>query len=214
MPVNQIRNIIRQANEHEAKTNNLHKVVAEHLDDIHHSIAIDQDDEITALFNFAVSYIEHVPEFIEALRNNATRLGIAASIEKVVSVAEQFFIHPPQSIVEDHVGLAALLDEAYLAHRLMEELNDLFLLHHGILLIPQDMITANLIVHAMIGDPFAGDLDALVLDMVESLITELNKEDVKASLLRAKAMHDDSLLNDWPCMSRNHGIVLAAQEPA
>jgi hypothetical protein len=218
MPVVKIQEIISQAKAHEEKTNNLHKLVSSHLDDIHHSIEITDKDEVNALYNFAQAYIEHVPTFITELRDNAEKMGISTAIEKIVSVAEEFFIHPPTEITADHIGMDAILDEAYLAHRLMEELNDVFLLHHGLLLIPQDMITANLIIHAMIGDPFAGDLDELVINMIEPLAEALNDDALKALLLTAKANQCDSLLDNldekWPCLSRDHGIILGSQQTA
>ena len=42
-----------------------------------------------------------------------------------LDTAEDYFLNPPQHLPADG-GLEALLDEAFLAHRLLEEVND----HH------------------------------------------------------------------------------------
>jgi len=48
-------------------------------------------------------------------------------------------------MLEGHEGLDGLLDEAYLAHRLVEEVNDLYIKHFGQPLIPADTTVANVI---------------------------------------------------------------------
>ena len=59
-------------------------------------------------------------------------------------------------------GLEALLDEAFLAHRLLEEVNDHHIRHLQRPLLPLDMTEANLIVHYLLGDEFATRLEHLV----------------------------------------------------
>lgn len=61
-------------------------------------------------------------------------------------------------------SLLRLMGSAY-AHRLIEEINDRYLLETGQIFIPSDMTTANLIMHQLIGEPFANQLDALCVTL-------------------------------------------------
>ena len=60
------------------------------------------------------------------------------------------------------VGLEALLDEAFLALRLLEEVNDHHIRHLQRPLLPVDMTEANIIVHHLLGDEFASRMEQLV----------------------------------------------------
>jgi hypothetical protein len=48
----------------------------------------------------------------------------------------------------------------YLAHRLLEELNDVLNASYHCPVIPEDMTRSNLIVHHIIGEPFANNMMA------------------------------------------------------
>ena len=88
-----------------------------------------------ACWRASSAYIEQVPDVLDAAANVAREAGIEAQVKPVLKVAEQFFLQPP-SLVEGHEGLDGLLDEAYLAHRLVEEVNDRYIAHLGEPLIP------------------------------------------------------------------------------
>jgi hypothetical protein len=76
-------------------------------------------------------------------------------------MAEDYFLQPPDELPTDG-GLEALLDEAFLAHRLLEEVNDHHIRHLQRPLLPVDMTEANIIVHHLLGDEFATRLEQLV----------------------------------------------------
>jgi hypothetical protein len=76
-------------------------------------------------------------------------------------MAEDYFLQPPEELPGDG-GLEALLDEAFLAHRLLEEVNDHHIRHMQRPLLPIDMTEANIIVHHLLGDSFATRLEQLV----------------------------------------------------
>ncbi|MDP2227952.1 MAG: hypothetical protein Q8J78_10820, partial [Moraxellaceae bacterium] len=56
-------------------------------------------------------------------------------------------------------GLCELLERSYLVQRMVEEVNDRFMVMAGAPLLALDMTTANLIVHQIIGEPWANALD-------------------------------------------------------
>jgi hypothetical protein len=59
-------------------------------------------------------------------------------------------------------GLEALLDEAFLVHRLLEEVNDYHIRSLGHPLLPLDMTEANIIVYHLLGEQLGSRLESLV----------------------------------------------------
>ncbi len=66
--------------------------------------------------------------------------------------------------------LAELLDEAYLAHRLVEELNDRYIACFAEPLLTLDTTRANLLAHQLIGESFANQLDALLDEVLPGVL--------------------------------------------
>ena len=133
----------------------------------------------------------------------------------MLKIAEQFFIQPPE-IMQGHVGLDCLLDEAYLAHRLVEEVNDLYIKHFGQPLIPLDMTVANLIAHQLIGEDFANQLDEAVHHAVDEMLDEdsFALESVEAYREKLNSPDTGAAWKRWPCLSRQLGVGLELDQPA
>ena len=123
------------------------------------------------LTRFVAAYIDEVPDLLDAANEVAREAGIESQIKPVLKIAEQYFLQPP-TIMAGHVGLDSLLDEAYLAHRFVEEVNDLYIKHFGQPLIPLDMTVANLIAHQLIGEEFANQLDEAVHHAVDEMLND------------------------------------------
>ena len=158
MTTDAIRDTIALAKLHEQQHGHLAKMLERQVQgNMHIAIQLPEDDAAAALMAFIVSYIDHVPELIDAARTMTEEAKIQEFAEPFLKLAEDFFLKPPE-IVADHVGLDELMDEAYLAHRLIEEINDRFMVRTSIPLVPVDMTMANLIVHSLIGEPFANEL--------------------------------------------------------
>ncbi len=131
----------------------------------------------------------------------AREAGIAAEVEPLLKIASDYFLSPP-SLVDGHDPLEALLDEAYLAHRLLEEVNDRFMAQSGIPLAPMDMTMPNIIAHELIGEPFANELDQAVLFSAELLLNEhrLEGENVRRYVHQHRQEGWDKELARWPCL--------------
>lgn len=172
---------------------------------LHPSIAAG-DDVMDSLCRFVSGYIAQVPDMLEAAQNVAERTGTREQMLPVLKVAEAFFLQPP-NLPEDHQGMLALLDEAYLAHRLVEEVNDRYLAHGGQALVPLDATRANLIAHQLLGEPFANELDDVVAEAVETLVPESLFASTAFDQFRATAITGPgSPWDDWPCLSRQLGV--------
>jgi hypothetical protein len=126
--LNPIRQLIRQAQEQDSANGKLLEFVECRKSHLHAAIKLPEQQAAKGLADFVVRYIKHVPDFIDAIRSMAQGAGIYKDVEPLLKIASDYFLSPP-SIVDPHSQLEALLDEAYLAHRLLEEVNDRFKWH-------------------------------------------------------------------------------------
>ena len=204
-----LREVIQRALQNEAASTQLKAILEHQVASLHPAIRLPDEDAEGVLARFIAGYVEQVPDVLEAATNVAREAGIEDEIRPVLKVAEQFFLQPP-ALMAGHEGLEGLLDEAYLAHRLVEEVNDRYIVHFGQPLIPLDTTVANLIAHQLIGEPFANELDEAVHHAVEGLLDEEAFDQPSAQAYRQR-LNDpkvDAAWKRWPCMSRQLGVEL------
>lgn len=205
-----ILNTIELAKQHEQKTQHLQALLEQQLDRVHMAIQLPQTDSIGSLLLFTIAYIEQVPSFLDAARAITRDAGIEAYAAPCLKLAEDFFLKPPE-IVCGHIGLDELMDEAYLAHRLMEEVNDRFMARAGIPLIPMDTTLSNLVIHSLIGEPFSNELDEAVHYAVERVMsndTIYNSAAFKDYVTTHSNDHWKHQLDEWPCLMDQLSINL------
>lgn len=214
-----IRLAIRQAIEQEHSAGLFLKVLRKNFTKLHSAIAlVGTDGQPNAtpdtLLAFVISYIRHVPDFMEAVNKIGELHNIQAVTTPFLRIIGDFFLSPPE-LVEGHTGLDALLDEAYLAHRIIEEVNDHIIARFGIPLAPMDMTSANLVVHSLIGEPFANDLDHAVQYSVEMLMmrgSNLDQYLVSDAFQRYVGSHQrkgwTEELNQYPCLACDLSVEL------
>jgi hypothetical protein len=211
-----LRQLIDRAHQHEAASGKLAKQLDAQLERLHPAIRLPVEDAQGVLARFVAAYIAQVPDLLDAAYAVAADVGIKAQIRPVLKIAEDYFLQPP-TLVNGHDGLDGLLDEAYLAHRLVEEMNDLYIGQFGQPLIPMDTTVANLIAHQLIGEDFANQLDDAVHQTVDNL---LNPSRFDPAILQAyrEQLDDPQVVaawQNWPCLSRHLGVELQlSQEPA
>ncbi|MCY1421921.1 hypothetical protein D9M71_375870 [compost metagenome] len=204
-----LRELIHRALQHEAASSQLTRILDAQVASLHPAIRLPEEDAQGVLARFIAAYVEQVPDVLDAAANVAREAGIEAQIRPVLKVAEQFFLQPP-ALMEGHNGLEGLLDEAYLAHRLVEEVNDRYIVHFSQPLIPLDTTVANLIAHHLIGEPFANQLDEAVHLAVEGLLDEEVFSLPSAQAYRQR-LHDpkvEEAWKRWPCLSEQLGVEL------
>ena len=204
-----LRQLIQRAHQHEASTGQLARQLDAQLERLHPSIRLPVEDAQGVLERFVSAYIDQVPELLDAADAVACEVGITAQIKPVLKIAEEYFLQP-QALLNGHDGLDGLLDEAYLAHRLIEEMNDRYIRQFGQALIPMDTTVANLIAHQLIGEEFANQLDDAVHQTVEGM---LNPSRFDPQLLQAYREQLDNpqvtaAWQNWPCLSRHLGVEL------
>lgn len=204
-----LREQIQLALVQEASSGALARQLQNQLDLLHPTIQLPASDAHGVLTRFVTSYVEQVPDVLDAAHAVAREAGIEAQVKPVLKLAEQFFLSPP-SILEGHQGLDALLDEAYLAHRLVEEVNDRYITHLGQPLIPLDTTVANVIAHQLIGEPFANQLDEAVHHAVDGLLDEQVFQQSSVQEYRTRLSNPQTVAawQNWPCLSRQLGVEL------
>lgn len=210
MKVSEIRELIAECKQHEAQTGHLKQLLESHLSELHGTIELPEGEEVASLLRLITEYIDHAPAFIEAAYEAANQAGISEYLDPFLSLAEDFFI-TPHELIEGHMGLDALLDEAYLVHRLMEEANDNFLARTGRTLIPMQTTAVNLIIHSIIGEPFANQLDEAVEQVLEQAETQLqvfNSPTFSQYLEKQPEKQWEHFWESWPCFNRHLGIDL------
>jgi hypothetical protein len=182
---------------------------------LHSSILLPANQDIKPLVDFVDRYISHVPDFIEAIEQIAKEAKIDQDIGPILTVASNYFLTPPD-IVEESSSLLALLDESYLAHRLLEEINDRFMAKTGVPLTPMDNTMANLIAHELIGEPFANLLDQSVLFSAELLLNEnkMESESIRDYIAMHKHRGWSDEIKRWPCLADKLDIRFEFSEPS
>ena len=210
-----IRDTIEMAKRQEQKSGNLAGLFAKYIQNrIHLAIRLPAEGGVDCLVGFVTSYVEHVPQLLDAANAITKEAKIEEYSQPFLQLAEDFFLKPPE-ILAEHVGLEELMDEAYLAHRLMEEINDHFMLRASIPLIPVNMTISNLIVHSLIGEPFANELDEAVYYTMNIAMKKDYVYESKAFKNYASAHKNNQWKKEkqhWPCLTDSLSINLHFSE--
>ena len=156
-----IRETISAALRTENETHQLRSRLEQQLPQLQHTLLLPEREPVSALLTFITGYVESVPSCLALVTAVSKRLGFFDYAAPFLHLAEDYFLQPPGDLPHDG-GLEALLDEAFLAHRLLEEVNDHHIKHLQRPLLPLDMTEANIIVHHLLGDEFATRLEQLV----------------------------------------------------
>ena len=205
-----IRQQIDRAKRHETETGKLSMLLTEERAKLHRAIRLPEQNSTTALMSLVVNYIDSVPVCMAAIQDIANEAGICEYTDIFLNIARDFFFKPPKS-VDSELGLIALMAEAYLAHRLMEEINDRFIGHAGIPLAPMDMTTTNLVIHQLIGEDFANELDLAVqfaLEICNARESVFKSQKFQDYVRQRRKDGHFNLLDDWPCMAEDTDIYL------
>ncbi len=215
-PSQLIRERIHQAQQQEARSHAFRDLLALVAPRMHKAVQLPKNNPHDALFEFTCRYLQNVPDFLEALTHCMKEARIYSEGKIFIRIAEEFFAASTGS--EPEPGLQHLLDKAYLAHRLIEEINDRLIMLCGEPLAPMDMTMSNIIVHELLGETFANQLDLAVHYTVELLF---NPEDLAQKNNIAEFMNGyrkgdwRKHLAQWPCFAEDCSlsILLDPEQP-
>jgi len=199
-----IRKIIANAKLQEQQSGSLRDFFNAHLPSLRERLLLPTDNAPAHLVRFVEQYIEYVPVFIDSVTRISRELEVYPYVSPFLHMAEDYFLTPPDEL-EQEAGLRGLLDEAFLAQRLIEEVNDRHIRHYRSPLLPVDMTRANVIVHHLIGDQLANRLDGLVEHTVQRLV---DREHLFTQDLKLPEKLAPDRWKDLPCLSRNAEVDL------
>jgi hypothetical protein len=162
-----VLNIIDQARRQEARSGTFLRQLGEKAASLPGTITIEGYQPATCLFQFAVEYIEMAPRLIECVEACAREANKADLFAPFIDAATRYFTQPSVLLVR-YDGLDGLLIRAYLCHRLMEEMYENNRSIRASDLVDIETTQANLLVHQLIGEPFANELDdAITLTVLQ-----------------------------------------------
>lgn len=199
---------IQKAVAHEQETGQLHDLLQQRLESVERVVQLPEEQAVERLYEFVVRYIEQIPQMLEDLHYGAVEAGLLNYVSPILEVVEDYFMAPPKELAGES-GIAELMDEAFLAHRLFEEVNDNYIMRVGQPMVPFDMTMANVIVHSLIGEPFANELDQLVFIAADKLFGPQAFEKNDKFLAFMSKKESDNLVQiaqRWPCMSSQMGL--------
>ncbi len=161
MVVSAIRGKIDEARRQELASGQMTERLRRELPQLRAKLILPEANPLAGLMDFVTDYIENVPSCLQLVAALGKELGFYEYAAPFLDMAEGYFLRPPAGLSTED-GMEALLDEAFLAHRLLEEVNDHYIRHLHRPLLPLDMTEANIIVHHLLGDDLASRLERLV----------------------------------------------------
>lgn len=118
------------------------------------------------VIDFVTEYVESALTLMLIVEKAAKENGAQPSVQPLLDAIEEFFL-APDDIIPDHLGLAGLLDDAYLAHTLLQAISDEYASQSGKSLLPKDAYETNTFIRRLIGEPFVSMLDEHVSRTLE-----------------------------------------------
>ncbi|MFT6467159.1 MAG: hypothetical protein ACJARQ_000304 [Oleispira sp.] len=204
-----LQQLIQKSVTEEQQTGELHQLLQQRLETVERIVQLPEIEALERLYEFVIRYIQQVPQMLEDLHQGAVEAGLLNYVSPILEVVEGFFMAPPKELNSDS-GLVALMDEAFLAHRLFEEVNDTYIMRVGQPMIPFDMTMSNVIVHSLIGEPYANDLEQVVMVATKGIFGEEKAYEKNEKFLAFMDKKDnDNLIKiaqRWPCMSTQMGL--------
>ena len=119
-------------------------------------------DDLSHGARFVHGYIEQVPYMIKVAWTAACNVGLEVEMARVLEMVTSYW-EQGDDIIPDDLGIIGLLDDAYCSLSSLQAVSDLFQLQTGKFLFPDDLTAANQAMRRIIGEPYASDLDRLVL---------------------------------------------------
>ncbi|MDC1145115.1 hypothetical protein OAT22_08655 [Porticoccaceae bacterium] len=189
----------------------LSRFLAQRFNRLHRSIMVQGQngpDATESLALFIERYVDLAADIVATLKNVTNSIGTNSEMAQQTAMAQQF-LDIPLTIVSRQQGLEAQMYQAYLACRLVEELNDVIHTHFSSPVISTDITKSNLIVHHIIGEPFANQLDAAIQSLSDRLVRAIETDSVLQSELRVycSSVNKQGMPN-YPCLAEACHIYL------
>jgi len=116
--------------------------------------------------DFVSGYIEQVPYMIKVAWTAASNVGLQNEMSKILDMVGSYW-EQGDDIIPDGLGIIGLLDDAYCSLSSLQAVSDHYQLQTGKYLFPDDLSAANKVMRKIIGEPYASNLDHLVIGTMQ-----------------------------------------------
>ncbi len=120
---------------------------------------------LSSAARFVCDYIRQVPYMITVAWTAACNVGLETEMRQII-LGVQSYWDKDNDVIPDHIGIIGLLDDAYCSMCSLQAVSDHYQLQTGKFLFPTDLTTANRAVRAVIGEPYATELDRFIMNTV------------------------------------------------
>jgi uncharacterized membrane protein YkvA (DUF1232 family) len=120
------------------------------------------EDEIRRGSRFVMAYIGQVPYMMKIAWTAASNVGLHKEMERILEMVRSYWIEG-NDVIPDELGVIGLLDDAYCSLTSLQAVSDHYRLQTGKHLFPDDLGAANRAMRRIIGEPYASELDRIVI---------------------------------------------------
>lgn len=111
---------------------------------------------------FVIAYIEQVPYMMKVAWTAACNVGLEPEMRRILEMVDSYW-REGDDIIPDELGVVGLLDDAYCSMTSLQAVSDHYRLQTGKFLFPDDLSHANRAMRQIIGEPYASELDRIVV---------------------------------------------------
>jgi hypothetical protein len=119
-------------------------------------------DDVERGARFVVAYIEQVPYMMKVAMTAAVNVGLEPEMRRILDMVESYW-EEGDDVIPDGLGVIGLLDDAYCSLSSLQAVSDHYQLQTGKHLFPDDLSEANRAMRSIIGEPYASELDHMVI---------------------------------------------------
>jgi uncharacterized membrane protein YkvA (DUF1232 family) len=125
-----------------------------------------QADDLDNGTRFVLGYIKQVPYMMRVAWTAASNVGLEAEMEQILEMVQSYWLEG-DDVIPDGLGVIGLLDDAYCSLSSLQTVSDHYQLQTGKYLFPNDLSSANRTMRKIIGEPYATDLDRIVITTMQ-----------------------------------------------
>lgn len=163
MDTSQIESIIAEqcvGNHCETELHELLAVVAERQGRSAQSADLDKGAR------FILGYIKQVPYMLKVAWTAANNVGLEDEMAQILEMVHTYWLEG-DDVIPDDLGVIGLLDDAYCSLSSLQAVSDHYQLQTGKYLFPDNLSSANRVMRKIIGEPYATDLDRIVITTLQ-----------------------------------------------
>jgi uncharacterized membrane protein YkvA (DUF1232 family) len=112
--------------------------------------------------HFVIAYIEQVPYMMKVAWTAASNVCLENEMRRILDMVNSYWVEG-DDVIPDELGIIGLLDDAYCSLTSLQAVSDHYRLQTGKHLFPDDLSEANSAMRKIIGEPYASELDRIVI---------------------------------------------------